>query len=536
MNSGGAAEAEGRPAASQQRLVIRLLLCCAVSGWMTAFCLVWLQVGVAPTTSGGARLPAPGAQPHGVVPRIGGRRAVENPSTGATGSNDDGETDVGIKDIVGHVSSSTSRSKAVRPRPVTRVAMARRQKMQSEGGPRIPNFGELMLPRTNIVETSLPSLDVQAMGENNGSFEALGCSNASTRCPELTQCALSRYVCRHDWAGRAALEAKFPWRDAYQHAFHDVHMVVLPNMLLHSNGHLVSLHGARQTAYWAGMCPWGTSNAARSEIIGSVLHYQRAVTLLHPYAVNFYHFIAETLPKYYFAAPMLRALPSIEILVSHHWKSLVEILFPNETFASRTQHLKGWGHGKPKNEKGIFKYVFANHLFVPIAPRCGFPPMGALAEMRNDYLHIVRDVAIGVPPAADLIIVYNRNNFTSRRSVRQHPALFSALQREHGRENVVEFLGVWPRSPREDLKLLARGKVLLGPHGAGLAAMVFLPKDAGVIELRPKVRTEPRSCFEFMAWAAGLRFRVIRTNGNNASPMAISITEVTKSVRDLTQE
>ena len=36
----------------------------------------------------------------------------------------------------------------------------------------------------------------------------------------------------------------------------------------------------------------------------------------------------------------------------------------------------------------------------------------------------------------------------------------------------------------EDLALLSETKLLVGPHGAGLAAMMFLPMPAQVLEFR----------------------------------------------------
>ena len=69
--------------------------------------------------------------------------------------------------------------------------------------------------------------------------------------------------------------------------------------------------------------------------------------MLHTYAGNFYHFMAETLPKYYMFAPLLRAHPDLNIIAAHKWQPLINLFFGNESFGGRTFNMRYMGLGVP---------------------------------------------------------------------------------------------------------------------------------------------------------------------------------------------
>ena len=95
--------------------------------------------------------------------------------------------------------------------------------------------------------------------------------------------------------------------------------------------------------------------------------------------------------------------------------------------------MRMWGAGKPKTkpkkDSKVFKFTFSNQLFVTVQPRCGSPPMAAIAELRRDYLSHVRPRILGPAIAQDpgYILLYSRNNFTSRRAIRENDQLYGAL-------------------------------------------------------------------------------------------------------------
>ena len=79
--------------------------------------------------------------------------------------------------------------------------------------------------------------------------------------------------------------------------------------------------------------------------------------------------------------------------------------------------------------------------------------------------------------------------------------------------------------------------MFLGPHGAGLAAMLFLPKDASVLELRQDHKRDALSgqysCFQTMAWAAGIHFEYLFGKGNRETIMSVNVSLVMEYVRRL---
>eukprot|EP01012_Entosiphon_sulcatum_P033546 TRINITY_DN42469_c0_g1_i1.p1 TRINITY_DN42469_c0_g1~~TRINITY_DN42469_c0_g1_i1.p1 ORF type:complete len:356 (+),score=28.86 TRINITY_DN42469_c0_g1_i1:38-1069(+) len=158
---------------------------------------------------------------------------------------------------------------------------------------------------------------------------------------------------------------------------------VIPSALLYVGGNLMSQSG--RFKYSKELCTWGACDAAKDDL-RMALYVPYAADVTHPYAVNFYHFIAETLPKYFQLAPLLRKRPQIRILAAHSWNPVVELFFPNENFTQRSVQLPHWGRGKPKENPRYRKFVQSDFLYVPSAPRCGIPPALPLAELRASYL------------------------------------------------------------------------------------------------------------------------------------------------------
>uniref|UniRef100_A0A7S1IQF2 Glycosyltransferase 61 catalytic domain-containing protein n=1 Tax=Eutreptiella gymnastica TaxID=73025 RepID=A0A7S1IQF2_9EUGL len=154
-----------------------------------------------------------------------------------------------------------------------------------------------------------------------------------------------------------------------------------------------------------------------------------------------------------------------------------------------------------------------------------------MTEMRRDYLDNVRQKIVGEVRPAKMILIYSRNNFTSRRSVREEQELYTALVDMYSADIVHFWTGIYPYAFRDSITLLSQGVLFLGPHGAGLAAQVFLGTNATVIEFRPRARSERASCFELMAYACNNHFHVYTSEGDKQTPMSINVSEVVDLVR-----
>ena len=65
-------------------------------------------------------------------------------------------------------------------------------------------------------------------------------------------------------------------QEYYPEAYLDDKIFVLPNALQQWNGNIVGLQkGSRPVHFVLGMCPWGTINAAKTEVQAMTLHIPR---------------------------------------------------------------------------------------------------------------------------------------------------------------------------------------------------------------------------------------------------------------------
>eukprot|EP00667_Euglena_gracilis_P009336 EG_transcript_9475 len=386
--------------------------------------------------------------------------------------------------------------------------------------------------------TAAPKMvDMLALAQRDA-FHTLGCEGRAV-CPALVSCSQQRFMCSHNPLN-VTEPPDFPLKQYYPEAFQDTRVLVLPNALQEWNGNVAGLQkGGRPTHYALGMCPWGSITVARTEVLSMTLHVPRAASLIHVYAANFYHFLAETLPRYYTLLPLLRAYPETRLIIAHKWARLIDLFFPADHLSGRSINMKMWGAGKPKTkprrDSKVYKYVFADQFFVTVQPKCGMPPMVAVAELRRDYLTNVRPrlLASGDAGREGWILLYSRNNFTSRRALRENQQLYEALAAAFSPDLVRYWYGIWPSRLAATAGPLARASVLVGPHGAGLAALLFLPAGGSALELRQDHRHDPHSCFQALAFGAGVPFDFVFGRGTRDTPLSVNVTEVVERVQRL---
>eukprot|EP01012_Entosiphon_sulcatum_P008608 TRINITY_DN14723_c0_g1_i1.p1 TRINITY_DN14723_c0_g1~~TRINITY_DN14723_c0_g1_i1.p1 ORF type:complete len:480 (-),score=64.14 TRINITY_DN14723_c0_g1_i1:776-2215(-) len=365
------------------------------------------------------------------------------------------------------------------------------------------------------------------------------------RCPELMSCGGAPF-CTHLAPEAMTAGSLSPARlttvataDALANNITD-HVFVVSNVLVYFSGHVVrfTAHppppiGPSHSHYQFGLCWWANADAGKADVKAYTQHVRNAAHIAHPYGANFYHFVAETLPKYFQLVELLRASRDTYIITSHKFAALIDLFFPDDKFAQRTIVMKLWGEGKrTRNWKiqgaGKYRYVMANRLFLPLSPTCGQQSASLAAETYHHYWHSVRprlDASEGDIAKPEFVLLYTRNNFTNNRALMENAALFHALQEKYG-SRVRFFTGVFAETLQEDLQLLRRARLLLGPHGAGLAAMLFLPKDASVFEIRPK--SYLRDCFERQARTYGLDYHMVLGDGGYEGALSVDIHQVVR--------
>ena len=74
------------------------------------------------------------------------------------------------------------------------------------------------------------------------------------------------------------------------------------------------------------------------------------------------------------------------------------------------------------------------------------------------------------------------------------------------------------------MKIYRKARLVVGPHGAGLSNMVFMPSNASVLEMRP--RGWPIAVFRQLAAACSLNYFSTWGEGNKTSSLSIDVMDV----------
>lgn len=192
-------------------------------------------------------------------------------------------------------------------------------------------------------------------------------------------------------------------------------------------------------------------------------------------AGGFYHFLVESLPRLELARPWLTE-------VDH-------VLSPGRAggFQEKWLVLAGVPREKILWLEGLTHYRCEQLLFTsPLSDDCA-PTPWLIDAIRRTVRH--------APPAAGSRRLWiSRRDATSRDLAWEDDLLAQLPKFER-----VELAGL---PPAEQMRFLRNAAVVAGPHGAGLANLVFCPPGAAIIELHPD---RDRPVFARLATAAGGR-------------------------------
>ncbi|KAJ4460191.1 hypothetical protein PAPYR_3580 [Paratrimastix pyriformis] len=238
------------------------------------------------------------------------------------------------------------------------------------------------------------------------------------------------------------------------------------------------------------------------------------VLLRSLWATNYYHFLAESLPRLVPLLPELRSRPGIVILApAEH--SFMKELFRLLGLADRVFFV-------PDSDT-----YAAAEVLMPSPARCLWVAPRLVAALRAEllgavgregHLHHTR------PPA---VIVIRRKG---SREVANHAALMAAVRAEFNgtRYETVEFEAL-PVAATVDL--FHRAALVVGPHGAGLTNIMFCPAGTPVIEFLEEFH--PPLCFVYMATALGLPWFGFRVPyATHEGPMTVDVPLVLHRIRE----
>ena len=204
-------------------------------------------------------------------------------------------------------------------------------------------------------------------------------------------------------------------------------------------------------------------------------------TTLQLYGAEYYHMHVETLPKLVLGKKLLEADPDLKILCYRpkpYAKRFLQLLeIPEASLIFVQSNPARYGDTACGVEGRCVDYR-AKVLFIP-SPAHQFSPSGQVLATTRDYVYSLLAPLDTREPKQ--IVVLSRKKTATRRWVNEDACVL-ALRAAFPNERIV----VYPDSglPSDEMvRLFARAKVVLGPHGGGFASIMFAPKDATVIEV-----------------------------------------------------
>ncbi|CEO97168.1 hypothetical protein PBRA_005772 [Plasmodiophora brassicae] len=175
------------------------------------------------------------------------------------------------------------------------------------------------------------------------------------------------------------------------------------------------------------------------------------------------------------------------------------------------------------------------HLLVPTVPDC-FVAHGAAQRamrtlLREGYRRLYPNAGRG--PG---VVVHARTD--GARIVANHEELVAALKSEFGAEDIAEFRPGAAMPDAAGLHYAAR--VVVAPHGAGLANMLFMDAGTAIVELHPPhgngwTNHGPHAvneCFAISAHRLGIRYRAIIGGGSGDTSFSVDAARVAEAVKE----
>lgn len=236
--------------------------------------------------------------------------------------------------------------------------------------------------------------------------------------------------------------------------------------------------------------------------------YDSLYTTLQIYGAEFYHFHIETLPKLLVALEIRRAEPDMRILMfslrNEYQIRTMELLgLDNSTLVfAATNPLRMENYACAQQHQCTdFR---ARQLYMP-SPSRQFWPGGDVLDAARTLMYSA--ISQSATPAQTSIVVVSRLSTKSRKWANELACL-DALRRSFPNEKVEVYPDTGMASD-DMVRLFARAKIVVGPHGGGLAGIMFAPPGTTVLEIDMQGNS---FCFQQIADAEQLHYVALTGN------------------------
>mmetsp|Transcript_6192 Transcript_6192/g.15282 ORF Transcript_6192/g.15282 Transcript_6192/m.15282 type:complete len:221 (-) Transcript_6192:78-740(-) len=139
--------------------------------------------------------------------------------------------------------------------------------------------------------------------------------------------------------------------------------------------------------------------------------------------------------------------------------------------------------------------------------------------MRSFTSRVVRAPGLGLlslPPPTDIIVTFVSRQRQHNRKISNEAQLAAKVSEAFmARGELIEFGDF---SCAEQLAQIRKSRVLVGPHGAGLTHLVWLPQDSAVIEVHPRLSVGQQAImyvYRNLAKWAGVNYLMLRNTHAN---------------------
>lgn len=241
--------------------------------------------------------------------------------------------------------------------------------------------------------------------------------------------------------------------------------------------------------------------------------YKSTINLVHLYAYNYYHFLVELVPRLFLMLPLIQS----------QWEyGETTILMRKSKFLPLLSLLVDF---QVKN--GRFRFHFINgdselvkvteNVYFPLAPRCLHAPRNLWASIR-DYWSDKGILRFSADHAKTVVVYFSRLISAPMRHVVNEQELFKAIRSDN--LNIDDFYVLFGNESISDtIRYVSRATVLIGPHGSGLANIVFANREANLLELHGSGYWNP--CFTYLAQTLNIKHYSLQLNGSQSSVLSM---------------